>query len=246
MVVFSLVVSVISFLVLGLLAKLVVSSMARSLCFALDFIWFHRDLPFIRFLVDCGFAGVSCSSLLLNARDYADFAVLSVLPIHVFGNLFSRCSSSSFSRCLSRLCDFTSVSCLLLLLHARDSADFAVLSVFPILTFGTLFSQCSSSSFLRWVSSLYDFSPDDSFRSHGESLPFPKVTTWGSNATNTTPVRSKTITNPTMLDSWHAIPTKASIDAAKHHSFSISFLVNDCSNWVGYSGSCEVGGDKIK
>ena len=97
MVVISSVVCVVSFSALGLLAELVVSSIARSLCFAFDFAWFRRALLLVCFLVDCGFGGVSCASLPLDARDSADFAVLGVFLIFVFGSLSSRCSSSSIS-----------------------------------------------------------------------------------------------------------------------------------------------------
>ena len=78
MVVVSSVVSVVSFSALGLLAELVVSSIARSLCFAFHFAWFRRALLLVCFLVDCRFGGVSCASLPLDARDSADFAVLAV------------------------------------------------------------------------------------------------------------------------------------------------------------------------
>ena len=179
MVVISSVVSVVSFSVLGLLAELVVSSIARSLCFAFDFVWFRRALLFVRFLIDCGFGGVYFASFPLDARDAVDFAVLAVFLILIFCSLCCPYSSSSISRCSSLLCDF---------------------------------------------------SPDDPSCSPRESPPFPMCSAWGTNATFATPVRSKTTTNPTMLASWHAIPTKASIDAAKHHSFSFFFLVKDCSN----------------
>ena len=99
MVVVSFVVSVVSFSALGLLAELVVSSIGRSLCFAFDFAWFGRALLLLCFLVDCGFGGVSCSSLPLDARDSADFAVSAVFLIFVFGSLSSRCSSSLISCC---------------------------------------------------------------------------------------------------------------------------------------------------
>ena len=99
MVVFSSVVSVISFSALGLLGVPVVSSMVRSLYFAFDFAWFCQALLLVCFLVDCGFAGVSCSSFPLNERDSAAFTILAVFPILVFGSLSSRYSSSSISRC---------------------------------------------------------------------------------------------------------------------------------------------------
>ena len=98
-VVISSVVSVVSFSALGLLAELVVSSITRSLCFAFDFAWFRWALLLVCFLVDCGFAGVSCASLLLDARDSADFAVLAVFLILVFGSLSSQFSSSLISCC---------------------------------------------------------------------------------------------------------------------------------------------------
>ena len=75
MVVISSLVSIVSFSALGLLAELVVSSIARSLCFAFDFVWFRRALLFVRFLVDCGFGGFSFASFPLDARDAADFSV---------------------------------------------------------------------------------------------------------------------------------------------------------------------------
>ena len=78
MVVISSVGSVVSFSALGLLAELVVLSIARSLYFAFNFAWFRRALLLVCFLVDCGFAGVSCASLPLDARDSADFAILAV------------------------------------------------------------------------------------------------------------------------------------------------------------------------
>ena len=180
MVVISSVVSVISLSALGLLAELVVSSIVRSLCFPFDFAWFHRALLRICFLVDCGFSGVSGALLPLNARHSADFAVLAVCLIRVFGSISSRYSSSSIS-CFS----------------------------------------------VR----LSDFSPDrPPSSSSGDSPPFPMRSVWGTNATFTTPVRSKTTTYPPMLASCHAIPAKASIDAGKHRSLSFPFLVNNCSN----------------
>ena len=90
MVVISTVVCVISFSALGLLAEHVVSSIARSLCFAFDFAWFCWALLLVCFLVDCGFGGVPCTSLPLDARDSADFAVLAVFLILVFSSLSSR------------------------------------------------------------------------------------------------------------------------------------------------------------
>ena len=97
MVVFSSVVFVVSLSVLGLLAEPVVSSIARSLCFAFDFVWFRRALLLVCFLVDCVFAGVSCASLPLDARDSANFAVLAVFLILAFGSFPSRYFSSSIS-----------------------------------------------------------------------------------------------------------------------------------------------------
>ena len=99
MVVISSVVSVVSFLAMGLLAELVISSIARSLCFAFDFAWFRRGLLLVCFLIDCGFAGVSCALLPLDARDSADFAPSAVFLILVFGSFSSRYSSSSISCC---------------------------------------------------------------------------------------------------------------------------------------------------
>ena len=98
MVVISSVVSVVSLSALGLLAELVVSLIARSLCFAFDFVWFLRVLLFVHFLVDFGFGGVSFALFPLDARDAADFSVLAVFLIRVFGCLSSRYSSSSISR----------------------------------------------------------------------------------------------------------------------------------------------------
>ena len=97
MVVISSVVSVISFSALGLLAELLVLSIARSLCFACNFIWFRQAPHFVCFLAYYVFACVSCPSLPLDARDAAYFAVFAVFPILVFGSLFSQCSSSSIS-----------------------------------------------------------------------------------------------------------------------------------------------------
>ena len=97
MVVISSVVSVVSFSALGLLAELVVSSITRSLCFAFDFPRFRWALRLVWFHVDCGFAGVFCESLPLNARESANFTVLALFPILVFGSLSSRYSSSSIS-----------------------------------------------------------------------------------------------------------------------------------------------------
>ena len=101
MVVTSLVVSVISFSVLGLIAELVVLSIARSLCFAFEFFWFRWALLFVRFLVNCSSGAVSFASFLLDGRDAADFAVLAVFFILVSGSQCSRYSSSSISRCSS-------------------------------------------------------------------------------------------------------------------------------------------------
>ena len=101
MVVISSVVFVVSFSALDSLAELVVSSIARSLCFAFDFVWFCWALLFVRFHVDCGFGGVSFASFPLDARDAADFAVLAVFLILMFGSLCSRYSSSLISRCSS-------------------------------------------------------------------------------------------------------------------------------------------------
>ena len=89
MVVISSVVSIVSFSALGLLAELVVSSIARSLCFVFDFVWFCRALLFVRFLVDCSFGGVSFASFPLDARDAADFPVLAVFLILAFSSLCS-------------------------------------------------------------------------------------------------------------------------------------------------------------
>ena len=89
-VVISLVVSVVPFSALGLLAELVVSSIARSLSLPFDFFLFRRALLFVCFLADCVFAGVSCSLFPLDARDTADFPVFAVFPILVFGSIFSR------------------------------------------------------------------------------------------------------------------------------------------------------------
>ena len=75
MIVISSVVSVVSFSALGLLAELVVSSTAWSLCFAFDFVLFRRALLLVRFLVDRVFGGVSFASFPLDARNAADFAV---------------------------------------------------------------------------------------------------------------------------------------------------------------------------
>ena len=107
MVVISEVVSVVTFSALGLLAELVVSSIARSPCFAFDIAWFRRAPPLVCFLVDCGFASVSCPSLPLDARDSADFAVLAVFLILVFCTLSSQYSSSSISCCSVRLFHFS-------------------------------------------------------------------------------------------------------------------------------------------
>ena len=101
MVMFSKVVIVVSLSALGLLAEPVVSSIVKALCFAYDFVWFRQALLLVCFLVDCGFAGVSCMSLPLDARAAADFAIVAVFPILVFGSLCSRYSSSSISRCSS-------------------------------------------------------------------------------------------------------------------------------------------------
>ena len=177
MVVISSVVSVISFSALGLIAELVVSSIARSLCFSFNFVWFRRCLLFVCLLIDCVFAGVSCVSLPLDAWNPADFAVCAIFPLPIFGSLPAR-YSFSISRCSCLICDF--------LCHPP--------------------------------------------RSSWESPPFPTRSAWGTQATFATTVRSKTITNPTMLARWHAIDTKASIHTARHRSFSFSSLVNDCSN----------------
>ena len=88
MVVISLVFSVVFLLALGLQDDLVASSIVRSLCVAYDFIAFCRAL-LLRILVDCGFAGVSCTSLPLDAKDSADFADLAVFLILVFCSLCS-------------------------------------------------------------------------------------------------------------------------------------------------------------
>lgn len=161
----------------GLLAEPIVSSITRLVCFAFDIAWFRCDL-LLGILVDCRFASVSWASLLLNAR---------------------------------------------------DPADFAVFAVFPILLFGSLSPPYSFSSILRWSCQLCDYSPHSS-PCPGKSSPFTLRYSWDTNATLETPVRNKTIMNATMPASWHAISTKASINAAKHHSFSFSFLLNDCSN----------------
>ena len=99
MVVISSAVSVLSLSALGLLGELVVSSIARSLCFALCFIWFRRALLFVHFPVVCVFGGVSFTLFPLDARVTPDFAVLAVFLILVFGSLCSRYLSSSISRC---------------------------------------------------------------------------------------------------------------------------------------------------
>ena len=99
MIVISSVVSVVSCSALGLLAKLVVSSIARLLCFAFDFAWFRRAFLLVCFLRDCGLTVVSCPSLTLDPRDSADFAVLAVFLMLVFGSVSSQYSSSSISCC---------------------------------------------------------------------------------------------------------------------------------------------------
>ena len=94
MVVISSVVSVVSFLALGLLAEHIVLSIARSLCLYFDFDWFPLTL-LLAILVDSGFPSVSCVPLPLNARDPADSAVFAIFPIPIFCTISPQYSFSS-------------------------------------------------------------------------------------------------------------------------------------------------------